>query len=212
MSGLLVLGTLCGCSQSDGPGAQTRPTDAALVKRQPKERPDPTAGVPKSRPGVTVELHRTGAGDPDDDGWCPAVSSHGPFSVKLPTTFTDFTMSVRATDGVDVTFDTIGTKTNTGTQYTAIAVRRADGKVPSDVVAKTGAEFGTEARERRPITQAGMSGVYFRVAGPDSTAMCRVFQSETTAYQLIVDHQAGTAIPPAVEKDAMIFFESFRLK
>src|SRR5215204_5825093 len=94
---LLVL--VPGCSKPETPGTPT-PNTPSAAKRQPREQPGIMDDIPKSGPGITVTMHRTSAGEPDEDGWCLAESTEGGFSVKLPSLFDDLTVSSKTASGL----------------------------------------------------------------------------------------------------------------
>jgi hypothetical protein len=152
-------------------------------------------------------MHRRAGGEPDADGWYPAVSTEGGFSVRLPGRFDDFTLPT--TRGV---MYIIGTLRPDGTQFTATAFQPPDLGDAVDRMYKRA--DGTEASGRaKRLNIEELKGVEFRDARPGVNAgAVRFLHSDSTVYTLVVEYRQGTKLPPDVERDAAVFFESFQLK
>jgi hypothetical protein len=157
-------------------------------------------------------MHRVQAGEPDGSGWYPANSTEGGFRVHLPRPFNDFTMHAKGEDGVEGKTFCVGTVTPTGTKFAALAARRLDGKLNEDPVASVVATFEKQGalKEKRPVTVAGLAGIELGVESQASGALIRVFKTQGTVYQLIVEWFPPTKLEQ-VQDDARRFFESLKL-
>jgi hypothetical protein len=166
--------------------------------------------APGQNPGLQTRVHRLGAGEPDESGWCPARSTGGRYVVRLPNVFNDFMLTTRTEDGVELQMHYLGTRDDRQVKYTALAWRRPDGKYKGDPLEDLPAasnEVG-EVTGRRALTLGGMRGVEFRVSGRSSVAIMRLYRSADTVYQLIVEAPRPLTFGQ-VEGDAKRFLESF---
>lgn len=137
--------------------------------------------------GFRMTMHRVMAGEPDDSGWYPAHSTRGGFSVRVPTLFSDYTISSTSDkDGVSIQGDWIMAVDHRGTRFVAAAARRADGMIESNYLNKF-IHNAQGKKEVRAIKVDGMEGFELRFEGPRSSAVSRVFRSDKTAYMLIAE-------------------------
>jgi hypothetical protein len=195
------------CSRSSpeaGPAAPEGKT--ASTPRQPSQE---ELGVPPNALPKGMVMHRLGAGDPDASGWYLATSTEGGFSVSLPKVFNDFTMTSKAVDGVEIKIHAVGTLDARGVKFSAMVVRRADGKFKDDPLEGQAAGFEKQGslKQKRAVALGAMKGIELRVANDSSTAVIRLYTAPTMLYQLIVEAPASLG-PEEVEADEKRFLES----
>jgi hypothetical protein len=157
--------------------------------------------------------HRLMAGQPDADGWYPATSTEGGFSVRLPAKFQDFTLpTIRGPMYI------VGAERPDGTGFSATSYRvpNMQGAVEEMYGRADATEPGGRAKR---VEVGGLEGVEFRDAKPDANSGAVLFlHSDSTVYTLVVACRQGPKLPPgarlpdAVERDVATFFQSFRLK
>src|SRR5262249_20062825 len=133
------------------------PSPPAPAAPETKEFPRPTGATGASSEGgdkLRKVMHRVRAGDPDESGWGTAKPTDGDFVVRLPGLFNDFTSTGRAEDGVEIKSFGVGTATRAGVKFSALAMRRPDGKFKADPLAGTVEEFEKQGvlKEKRSIT------------------------------------------------------------
>ncbi|HJT35935.1 MAG TPA: sulfatase [Pirellulales bacterium] len=181
-------------------------------KRPSKVSVDEPGFSQRGAAGVKMIMHRRGAGDLGESGWYHATSTRGGFSVSLPNVFNDFTMTAKAEDGVDIETFVIGTRDERLVKFTAVAMRRSDGKFKVDPLESImeGSTKQGELKEKRPISLGKTKGIELRVANRSSTAVFRIYKARTTVYQLIVE--APSSLPPKeIDDDAKRFMDSFTI-
>lgn len=165
----------------------------------------------ESTKGFRMIMHRVMAGEPDDSGWRLAHSTRGGFSVRAPTFFSDYTVSTLGQDGVGIQTDWIMAVDHRGVKFTVIASKRGDGKVETlvdpDGLAKI--RPGDKA-EVHPIKVDGMEGTEARVEGLHSSALMRIFQSNTTSYMVVAEGFRPVGLAD-FEEEGWRFLRSFRL-
>ena len=209
-----VLALGLGCKKTE-PSPAPHPDDGPKeMKRQPREKPVIINDVPSRPAGTTLTIHRRGAGEPDEDGWCLAESSEGGFSVKVPTLFNDATASYTAQSGRVVKMYYLTAQTERGTVYSVGAVTGVEGGVPTaeSQFERTIAEYKSEITEKRYMNHAGMKGLHIKISHPDEATFLRLYRSGPTLYTLSVAHTPGPVMPIGVEIDAIHFLDSFRVK
>ena len=154
-------------------------------------------------------MHRLAAGDLDASGWCLATSTEGGFSVSLPHVFNDFTMTSKAVDGVEVKIFAVGTLDERGVKFSALAVHRADDKFKDDPLEGMAADFEKKGtlKQQRVVALGEMKGIELRVGSRSSSAVTRLYKSDTRLYQLIME--APDSVPrEEIEADEKRFLES----
>lgn len=159
-------------------------------------------------------MHRRAAGEPGNDGWYLAESTEGGYSVKVPYVFNDFT-GIRRTEKGNVTrLYLVGTKTPDEIQFSVLKGVRADSKpIPESLESLArGFSKDKDVKEKRLITYAGMSGIKFKVIGPATATLARIFMDETTVFTLTVENKAAPMLTRDIEQAATIFFDSLQLK
>lgn len=168
--------------------------------------------VPESTSGMKVTAHRRRAGEPGEDGWYLAESTEGGFSVKLPNIFNDMTLRTKSEAGAPLTMYAVATRINDQIQYTATRGSRKDNKPIAEALEGFVKVQEAGLKEKVAITQAGMQGIQTRAVVGPTAAISRVLVTETTIYMLVVENRAGTNFTLEMERNAPIFFESFRLR
>jgi hypothetical protein len=157
--------------------------------------------------------HRLMAGEPDTEGWYPAASTEGGFSVRLPAKFQDFTLPT-----IKGPMYIVGTERPDGTWFTATSYQPPNMQAAVEEMYGRADDTEPGGRAKR-VKVGGLEGVEFRAAKPGVNSGAVLFlHSDSTAYTLIVECRQGPKLPPgaklpdAVERDVTIFFQSFRLK
>jgi hypothetical protein len=205
--GVALLHSASGCTKPQA-STPTEPAAGAPATEAPTTQPEMVEG--QSGPMV---YHRLMAGEPDADAWYPAASTEGAFSVRLPGRFNDFTLPT--TRGP---MYIIGAVLPDGTRFAATAFRPPDLKeaVEQMYARADGTDPGGQAKR---VRVGGLEGVEFRAARPGMNAGAVCFlHSDSTVYTLVVECPQGPMLPPGtklpddLERDAAIFFQSFRLK
>jgi len=159
-----------------------------------------------------VEIHRFGASDLDDSGWCHASSTGGGFSVSLPTNaFADLSTSGNAEDSVEIKSFFVCTLDRRQVKFTALASRRTDDTVKGDALEGFVERFEKQgsARERR-ISLGKINGIELRVTNRYSSAVARIYKGRTALYGLIVE-APSTIHPEEIEGDVQRFMDSFNV-
>lgn len=161
-------------------------------------------------PGVDMIMHRQQAGDLDESGWCHAGSTEGGFSVSLPNLFNDFTITAKAEDGVEGKTFVVGTQDKRLVKFSAVAIRRLDGKFKSDPVDGVVAHFEKQGglKEKRRVSLGKMKGVELRVASGSSLAVIRLYKGPATLYELIVEAPSSIRAGE-IAGDVKKFMDSF---
>lgn len=172
----------------------------------------PVVAKASTKPGVKTTVHRKDAGEPDGTGWCLARSTEGRFTVQLPTSFNDFTVTMPAEEGVTVMADSIGANTEHETHFTAVRTRRSDGKILISSLDEIADRLRKEGRlkEQKPVLVLGNPALEIRTEEGDRIGVLRTLKVEGTLYQLGVEYSRKTA-PATIDNDISKFFDSFRL-
>jgi hypothetical protein len=158
---------------------------------------------------VRMTMNSVFAGEPDDSGWYLAHTPRGRFSVRTPIAFSDYTISTVDKDGVSTQSNSIMAVDHRGVRFAAFASRRSDGKPESKNLGDVAGSLQGK-KEVRPIKVDGMEGIEIRVEGPGSSALVRVFRSDTTSFMLIAEGFRPLGLAD-FEEEGWRFLRSFRL-
>jgi hypothetical protein len=205
--------TAVSCSPSSTTATSISQGKSLITKKAPKQVSVEDLGFSSQPPpGVDMKLHRMGAGEFDESGWCRATSTEGGFSVSLPNVFNDFTMTTKTADGVEVKVFAVGTLDARSVKFSAIGTKSPVWKFKSNPLEEYAADFANKGvlKGKRVITQGKTKGLEMRCATPASSAFLRLFKAPDTLYQLIVE--APNSIPLS-ENDYEVkrFFNSFTI-
>jgi hypothetical protein len=196
------------CSPST---TSTSPEARASGTRKPRQVSLEELGFSqRGAAGIDMAMHRLGAGDLDESGWCRATSTGGGFSVSLPNVFNDFTITAKAEDGVQIKIFVVGTRDERLVKFTASGFSRPDGKFKGNPLEDMAEKFEKQGDlvEKRLISLGKMKGIDVRVANRSSSAVFRLYKAPTTLYQLIVE--APSSINPGeIDGDVKRFLDSF---
>jgi hypothetical protein len=205
-AGCILTIVLAACS----PPPTSSPEQKATAARKPRPVSLEELGFRERGPGIDMWIHRLGAGELDESGWCHAASTNGGFSVSLPNVFNDFTMTARAEDGVAIKTFAVGTRDERLVKFTALGISRPDGKFKGDPLDSFAEQFVTqsELKEKRLITLGELKGVELKVANRVSSAVFRLYQAPTTLYQLIVESPSSIPLEE-IDGDVKRFMDSF---
>lgn len=202
---------LFGLAQVFGVFRAARGPDRNPVSGKPRQVSlDELGFSTKSAPGVSKEIHRSGAGTLDESGWCHATSTGGGFSVSVPNLFNDFTVTTKAEDGVEIKLFVLGTRDERMVKFVALGIHRSDGSFQGDPLEGFAEQFEKQGdlRDKRPIALGDIPGIELRVANRSSSAVFRLYKGPTTLYQLIVEAPSTTK-PQDIEEDGKRFMDSF---
>ncbi len=174
-------------------------------------QPQSAAGA-TAKPGIRTTVHRKDAGEPDSTGWCLARSTEGRFSVRLPTSFNDSTVTMPAEAGVIVMADSIAAHTEHDTSFTAVRTRRSDGKILISSLDEIAERLKKERRlkSQESITVLGQPALEIRTEDGGRIGLLRSLKIEGALYQLGVEYAPKTA-PTTIDADVAKFFDSFRI-
>jgi hypothetical protein len=189
----------------------TGPVGKTSTSKKPQPvSPEELGFSQRGAPGTNMVMHRLGAGDLDESGWCHATSTGGGFSVSLPNVFNDFSMTAKAEDGVEVKTFVLATRDERLVKFTVLAMSRPDGKFKGDPLQGLVEKFEEQGdlKEKRAISLGKMSGIELKVANRSASAVFRLYKDTKTLYQLIVE--APSSIKPnEIEDDVKRFMDSF---
>ena len=160
--------------------------------------------------GIKMQMHRLGAGEFDESGWCHASSTEGGYSVSLPNVFVDFKMTAIVEDGVEFNTSVVGTRDERLVKFTAFKMSRTDGKLKGKALEEIAEDFRKQGdlKEKRTISLGEMKGIELKVTNRFSTAVCRAFIASTALYSLVVE--APSSIKAGeIDDDVKRFLDSF---
>jgi hypothetical protein len=194
--------------------APPAPTTSAEVKASPTKKGRPVSleelgFVRPTKPGIDMTVHRVGAGELDESGWCLARSTGGGFSVSLPNVFNDFAITAKAEDGVEITTFVVATRNERLVKFTAVAMSRPDGKFKRDPLQGLVDQFEKQGtlKSKRSISMGEMKGVEIRVASHSSSSAVRAYKAPTVIYNLIVESPASINLEE-IDGDVNRFLDS----
>ncbi len=163
-------------------------------------------GRPDDQPSIV--MHRQRAGVRNADGWYPATSTEGGFSVLMPVPFNDFTVVTRRPDGASVRSFVLGTRSKEGVKF---SVAGTAWQAPRPDLAAFAAGF-RGARQMVSDPEYGeVSGhpcVTVVVTRPDTVTIAREIVAPGMVFTLTVEY-AG-ALRDTAGPVAGIFLDSFR--
>lgn len=163
----------------------------------------PAAAAPLGR---KVTSHRVRAGKPDPSGWCQARSTKGGFAIALPGKFDDFTVSGKGQDGVvQHAYNLVATTDEV--KVVAMALEKADGRVPPDALRKFAEGLGGE---QHPVQHAGLEGVEARTAEGGGVALHRFLVGKHRSFAVTVIVRAS--VPEKLEPVAHRVFDSLKIE
>ena len=177
------------------------------------------AAAPASQPTTTQtaadeadppKIYRMRAGQPGRDGWYPARSTGGGFTVLTPLSFNDLTVSGRDQDGMRVTTHMVASVDPNGWRYTASASTSPGVKLPANAVALYVEILSTQGnvQQKRSAKLDGADATEIEVRKGKMVVRYRVAQRDDVIYSLSVE-AFGREFPPASDAAARKFFESF---
>lgn len=148
-----------------------------------------------------LKMNRTRAGTPDVNGWYPAHSDAGRFSVLMPAPFNDFSLDSVSEKGAPIVSDVIGTQKTDGVKFSVVCNRGGD-LPPSDALRTIPDKMGVQAVH---LSFKGHDAVEMHSLDP--VGVMRAVALKNQLCLLIVDPQGPTKIVP--DNEAKIMFESF---
>jgi hypothetical protein len=149
-----------------------------------------------------LTMNRTQAGTPNSDGWYPAHSEGGHFSVLMPAPFNDFAVNSFSEKGAPMVSNTIGTQRADGAMFSVVCMRGGD-RGPAEALR---AFSGTEsASQVTPLTFNGLSAVEVHSKDPVGVILAVALPDQLCV--LTVDPRGSTKTDPEV--DAKKMFDSF---
>ena len=212
---LVVVVVVAVWPKPEGPPQTEQQTTPETSGKQAAQAPSGSSPVEETVPGSTsgmkVTTHRQAAGEPGEDGWYLAESTEGGYSVKLPNAFNDLTSTTMTKAGLHTTH-AVGTLTEDQVQYSVTRGNCPDKQPVSEAFAAYLNSQGTDIKEKISLSQAGMQGMQTKAVVGRIAVIGRVLANENTVFMLMIKNRAGTDFTPEMERNAPIFFESFRLK
>jgi len=160
--------------------------------------------------GVTLTMHRKGAGSRDATGWYAATSLQPcGFHVIMPGPYNDFTQTGRATDGAMVKIHTVAARTPEGATFTVTCTERSDGKISRSLAEDlvNGLRSTNPDLRQRKVMLAGADCVEYSMHTSQSGGMGRIAVIGTRAYLLIIEYPRS--VDEYIPDVAKLFFESF---
>jgi len=166
-----------------------------------------------------VEMHRQGVSEKDANGWYPADSTLGGFSVLMPIPFNDFSISSRRTDGSPLRMDCLGGRTADGVKF-MVSGGPWFLKKPQLKDLYEGFQKGGEALSPpKYLDQGEVSSVTFEVAQKEKGAWIRYTVTPSMIFSATLEypidqreklaHQAETFLDSLKIKQPEHLFKSF---
>ena len=162
---------------------------------------------------ATTEFHRQDVDALDKDGWQPAVSTKGDFSIQIPVTFHDYTIHGEDENIGKMLVHVIAGRSVEGLKFTVTEMPRTP-RMKDPKIADIAGDFknkpGTKVSDLVAGTRDGAEQLSFVVTGGKTGAYMQVIKTRTALYTLALEF-------PNAERDLASdvksgFFDSFKLK
>jgi len=161
----------------------------------------------------TTEFHRQNVETLDKDGWQPAVSTKGDFSIQIPVMFNDFTIHADDENVGKMMVHVIAGRSTEGLKFTVTEMpftpRMKNPKI-ADIAGDFKNKPGTKVSDIVQGTRDGAERLSFSVTGGKTSAYMQVIKTKTALYTLALEF-------PNAERDLASdvrsgFLDSFKLK
>lgn len=153
-------------------------------------------------------MHRQLVSVKDRDGWYPAKSTEGGYSVLMPLPFSDFSVVGERTDGSSFKMHVLVGKTVDGVKFTVTSGKWTAPRPKFEALYE---DFKKSGQKISPVTYTTIAGLQhqrFEVKRETTGAYVCHVMSETELFSFIVEFPEGLrkVVEPLVQK----FFDSFQ--
>lgn len=162
---------------------------------------------------ATTEFHRQDVDALDKDGWQPAVSTKGDFSIQIPVTFHDYTIHADDENVGKMMVHVIAGRSVEGLKFTVTEMPRTP-RMKDPQIADIAGDFknkpGTKVSDLVQGMHDGAERLSFLVTGGKTGAYMQVIKTRTALYTLALEFPNAERELASEVKSG--FFDSFKLK
>jgi hypothetical protein len=159
-----------------------------------------------------MTMHRIQAGTLDANGWTPANSTGGGFSLKIPCTFNDFMMDQSAANSIVLKSHTVGCLRQDQRKFSATRFQYRNGaKAAKEYFDRnaSGEGWGKDA-ELKKLTFKGMPAVDVSVKNAERCGVLRYILLQADMIMMAVEAPVATC--EGLKAQGMEFFGSLNVE